>query len=115
MIISYYNVRPLSKLLQDTLVTSTQISDIIISEKRPHNVITSVNPSKAHGWDKISVRMKKMSDVALVTSLQKLFATRVIPRNMEIVNVVPVHKKSFEENFRFPSSHFLRRSPKTHI
>ena len=32
-------------------------------------IIRSLNPKKAHGWDEISIRMIKLSDVALATPL----------------------------------------------
>ena len=53
-----------SEIPQDTPVTTTLISDFVISEEKVLNVIRSLNPNKAHGWDEISVRMIKLSDVA---------------------------------------------------
>ena len=46
------------------------ICDFEISEEKILNVIRSLNPNKAHGWDKISIRMIKLSDKVLVTPLK---------------------------------------------
>ena len=43
------------------------ISDFAISKETILNIIRSLNPNKAHGWDEISVSMTKLSDAALFT------------------------------------------------
>ena len=63
-----------SEVPRDTPVTTTLLSDFVISDEKILNFIRSLNPSKAHGWDEISVRMIKLSDVALVSPLKKIFA-----------------------------------------
>ena len=62
------------------------ISDFVISEEKILNIIRALNPNKAHGWDEISVRMIKFSDVALVNPLKiyELFETWSISKNLEI-------------------------------
>ena len=49
------------------------INDFDISEEKILNIIRSLNPNKAHGWDEISIRMIKLSDASLVTPLKKIF------------------------------------------
>ena len=68
---------------QNTRVTSIPISDFVICEVKIPDIIKSLNPNKAHGWDKILVRMIKLGDSSLVLPLkinfQKLLEARFIP------------------------------------
>ena len=57
----------------DTSASSSLINDVTISEKQILNIIRSLNPNKAHGWDEISIRMIKLSDASLVTPLKIIF------------------------------------------
>ena len=50
-----------SEIPHDTQGSSTLISDFVISEEKILNIIRSLNPNKAHGWDEISIRMIKLS------------------------------------------------------
>ena len=63
-----------SEIPQETPVTTTLISDFGISDEKILNIIRSLNPNKAHGWDEISVRMIKLSDDALVLPLKTIFS-----------------------------------------
>ena len=92
---------------------SSLISDFPISDEKILNIIRSLNPNKAHGWDGISVRMIKLSDAALVVPLKIIFENclrcGVFPDIWKYANVVPVHKKN-EKNFSstdFSSTNFL--------
>ena len=62
------------------------------------NVIRSLNPNKAHGWDEISVKMIKSADASLVTPLMIIFTNclrqGVFPEIWKCANIVPVHKKN---------------------
>ena len=49
------------------------ISNFVISEEEIRNIIRPFNPTKAHGWDEISIRMIKLSDACLVTPLKMIF------------------------------------------
>ena len=62
-----------SEIPQETPVTTTLITDFVIPEEKILNIIRSLNPNKAHGWDEISVRMIKLSDDALVLPLKTIF------------------------------------------
>ena len=82
---------------------SSLISDFPISDEKILNIIRSLNPNKAHGWDGISVRMIKLSDAALVVPLKIIFEDclrrGVFPEIWKHANVVPVHKKN-EKNLK---------------
>ena len=86
-----------SEIPLETQRNSILISDFVISDEKIPNIIRSLNPNKAHGWDEISIRMIKLSDVALVTTLEIIFTNclrrGVFPEIWRCANVVPVHKK----------------------
>ena len=92
-----------SQLPQHIPATITQLNDFVISEEKILNIIRSLNPNKAHGWDGISVRMIKLSDNALVIPLKIIFENclrrGVFPEIWKYANVVPVHKKN-EKNLK---------------
>ena len=92
-----------SEIPKDTPVTTTLISDFVISEEKILNIIRSLNPNKAHGWDEISVRMIKLSDAPLVLPLKIIFTNclrrGLFPEIWKFANVVPVHKKN-EKNLK---------------
>ena len=92
-----------SEIPQDAPVTTTLINDFVISEEKILNIIRSLNPNKAHGWDEISVRMIKLSDSALVTPIKIIFTNclrhGLFPEIWKYANVVPVHKKN-EKNLK---------------
>ena len=79
------------------------INDFVISDEKILKIIRSLNPNKARGWDEISIRMIKLSDVALVTPLKIIFTNclrrGVFPEIWKCANVVPVHKKN-EKNIK---------------
>ena len=79
-------------------INLTLIETFVISEEKILNIIRSLNPNKAHGWEEISVRMIKLSDGALVLRLKIIFTNcsrrGLFPEIWKCANVVPVHKKS---------------------
>ena len=92
-----------SEIPGDSPVNVPLRNDFIISEDRILNIIRSLNPNKAHGWDDISVRMIKLSDAALVIPLKIIFTnclrSGLFPQVWKYANVVPVHKKN-EKNLK---------------
>ena len=62
-----------SEIPQGSPVSTTLLNDFVISEEKIINIIRSLNPNKAHGWDEISVRMIKLSNGALALSLKIIF------------------------------------------
>ena len=87
-----------SEIPLETLRNPISISDFIISDEKILKIIRSLNPNKAHGWDEISIRMIKLSDVSLVTPLKIIFTNclrrGIFPAIWKCANVVPVHKKN---------------------
>ena len=79
------------------------LSDFVISEEKILKIIRSLNLNKVHGWDEISKRMIKLSDVSLVTPLKIIFTNclsqGVFPGIWNCANVVRVHKKN-EKNLK---------------
>ena len=92
-----------SEIPENIPVTCTLINDFAISDEKILRIIRSLNPNKAHGWDEISVRMIKLSDVALVVPLKIIFRnclrSGLFPHMWKHANVVPVHKKN-EKNLK---------------
>ena len=92
-----------SEIPQDIPLTTTLISDFAISDEKILNILRSLNPNKAHGWDEISVRMIKLSDDAVVLPLKIIFTNclrrGLFPEIWKHANVVPVHKKN-EKNLK---------------
>ena len=60
-------------------------------------VIQNVDPNKAHGHDKISIRMIKIYDKSICKPLQLIFSQCIDAGSFSLewkkANVVPVHKK----------------------
>ena len=87
-----------SELPQHIPVPTSLINDFNISEEKILNIIRSLNPNKAYGWDEISIRMIEISDVSLLTPLKIMFTNClrhvVSPEMWKCANVVPVHKKN---------------------
>ena len=92
-----------SKVPENIPVTCTLINDFAISDEKILRIIRSLNANKAHCWDEISVRMIKLSDVALVVPLKIIFTnclrSGLFPHTWKHANVVPVHKKN-EKNLK---------------
>ena len=92
-----------SELPQDAPPLTSLISDFPISDEKILNIIRSLNPNKAHGWDEIYVRMIKLSDAALVIPRRIIFKNclrrGLFPEIWKYANVVPVHKKN-EKNVK---------------
>ena len=65
-------------------------------------IIKNLNPSKAHGHDKTSIRMLKICGDSLCRSLELLFndclANGIFPSDWKKGNTVPVHKKNDKQH-----------------
>ena len=92
-----------SEIPQDAPVPASLITDFIISEEQILNIIRSLNPNKARGWEEISVRMIEISEAALVIPLKIIFINclrcGLFPEIWKYANVVPVHKEN-EKNLK---------------
>ena len=57
----------------------------------------SLNSNKSHGWDKLSIRMIKMSNKTLVYPLKLIFKASiqegVFPDCWKKANAAPIHEK----------------------
>ena len=78
----------------DTSASFSLIHDAPIYEEQILNIIRSLNPNRAHGWDEISIRMIKLSDASLVTPPKTIFTNclkkGIFPDVWKCANVFPV-------------------------
>ena len=84
--------------------TNTCLSTVRFSENDILKVIQKLDPSKAHGHNKISIRVLKLSDKPICKPLHMIFTscleTGVFPIHLKKVNVVPIHNKESKELFK---------------
>ena len=80
-----------------TIRTNKRLSPLKINEDDILPIIKSLNSNKSHGWDKLSIKMIKMSDKTLVYPLKLIFKASiqegVFPDCWKKANVVPIHKR----------------------
>ena len=80
-----------------TIRTDKRLLSLKINENDILSIIKSLNSNKAHGWDKLSIKMVKMCDKTLVYLLKLIFRASiqegVFLGCWKKVNVVPIHKK----------------------
>ena len=80
-----------------TYITNTKLSSVKFENKDIINIIRSLNVSKAHGHDNISIRMLKICDSAIVEPLSILFNNclnqSIFPDIWKRSNICPIHKK----------------------
>ena len=80
---------------------NTCLSTVRFSENDILKVIRKLDPNKAHGYDKISIRMLKLSDKAICKPLHMIFIscleTGVFSIHWKKANVVPIHKKKSKQ------------------
>ena len=69
---------------------------IDISIEQVSNIIKKLDPNKAHGHDKISIRMLKLCGDSINSPLATIFKNclneRIFPNDWKKANVVPIHK-----------------------
>ena len=79
----------------------TCLSTVRFSENDILKVIHKLDPNKAHGHDKISIHMLKLSDKAICKPLHMIFTscleTGVFRIHWEKDNIVPIHKKESKQ------------------
>ena len=77
--------------------TESRITNLNMNSETIIKIIDSLNPTKAHGWDGISIKMIKLCKYSITKPLliifDKALLTGVFPENWKRANVVPVHKK----------------------
>ena len=78
--------------------TEKSISSITFNCNNITTIIRSLDPSKTHGYDMISIRMLKICDKSICKPLELIFQSCIkhgkFPNEWKMANVVPVHKKS---------------------
>ena len=101
-----------SSILQDSSKLPTNLApwadqsliSINVSQDDILKIIQNLNPNKAHGPDKISIRMIKICGNSLCKPLEMIFKSYIIkgelPSEWKKANVVPVHEKSMENEFQ---------------
>ena len=81
--------------------TNTSLRTVRFSKNDILKVIRKLDPSKAHGHDKISIRILKLSDKAICKSLHMIFTscleTVVFPIHWKKANIVRIHKKQSKQ------------------
>ena len=87
-----------SKLPENqTYVTSTKLSSVKFEDTEIINIIRSLNVSKAHDHDVISIRMLQICDSAIVKPLSIIFnnciTQSIFPDIWKKSNICPIHKK----------------------
>ena len=74
-----------------------RISKITFTDEQILKILRALDINKAHGHDKILIRMLKLCDKSIITPLSILFQicidTKTFPDNWKKSNIVPVHKK----------------------
>ena len=87
--------------------TDERLNYFEINEDDILSIIKNPNASKAHGWDKISIRMIKLCDKTIAILLKMIFRSMlkegVFPDDWKKSNVVPIHKRDSEnliKNYR---------------
>ena len=87
--------------------TDKRLNYFEINEDDIVSIIKNLNASKAHGWDKISIRMIKLCGKTIAIPLKLIFQSMleegVFPDDSKKSNVVSVHKrysKTLIKNYR---------------
>ena len=77
--------------------TEKRLNTLSFSNNDTEKIIQNLDPNKAHGHDKISIRMIKICSKSICKPLQLIFSqcidTCSFPLEWKKANVVPVHKK----------------------
>ena len=83
-------------------ITDKRLSTI--TTDNTEKIIVSLNPSKAHGHDSISIRMLKICGNTICKPLELIFkqalTTGVFPSEWKKGNIVPCYRKDYKQNFK---------------
>ena len=84
--------------------TGARIAEVALSDEAILKIIRDLNPNKAHGWDKISIKMIRLCDKSIILPLAIIFktilSTGIYPDVWKKGNIVPVHKKESKNSVR---------------
>ena len=100
-------------------MTDNRLSSVIFSQDDIAKIIQNLQPNKAHGHDKISIRMLKICGSFICKPLERIFKqcieTGVFHSEWKKANIAPIHKKRGQTNTReLPPSvvvTYLRKNP----
>ena len=80
------------------------MNTINLTEDDILNVIKKLDPSKAYGYDQISIRMVQICDKAICKPLHLIFSSciesGIFPTEWKMANVVPIHKRDDKQNVK---------------
>ena len=86
-------------------ITDKRVSTINFTTDNSEKIIVSLNPSKAHGHDSISIRMLKICGNTICKPLELIFkhalSTGVFPSESKKGNIVPCYKKGDKQNIKY--------------
>ena len=78
-------------------ITDKRLSTVTFSARDIGKIIQNLDSNKAHGHDKLSIRMLKICDDSFCVPLEMIFKqallTGVSPSEWRKGNIVPIHKK----------------------
>ena len=97
-----------SELIVNLLYTTEKrLNTLNFNNNDIEKIIQNLDPNKAHGYDKISIRVKKNCSKSVCKPLQLIFSqcidTCSFPLEWKKADVVPVHKKGdkqYLKNYR---------------
>ena len=85
-------------------LTENRLSSIPINYSNILDIVRSLNPNKASGFDGISAKMLILSDESVILPLKLIFqnilATGNYPDMWKLANVTPIHKKDDKQNIK---------------
>ena len=88
-------------------MTNERLNNVNFNEAKLLSFIQALDINKAHGWDKVSIRMIKICSESLLKPLINIFSYSLslgkFPSDWKKANVVPVYKKgdkSVIKNYR---------------
>ena len=77
--------------------TNKRLTNIITSSQNLCKIIKNLNPNKAHGHDKISIKMIQICGDSIIPPLKMILESAiklsVFPDSWKKGNIIPVHKK----------------------
>ena len=85
-------------------MTNERLYSIKITDDDILKIIAKLDPNKAHGHDKMSIRMIKICSTSICKPLRLIFnhciKSGIYPCEWKKANVVPIHKKGDKQTFK---------------
>ena len=84
--------------------TNERLSSVKVTDDDILKIIAKLDPNKAHGHDKISIRMIKICSTSICKPLRLIFNhcidSGIYPCKWKKANVVPIHKKGDKQSLK---------------